>query len=150
MIWPLRLSGGLQSDSTWPIRVTMALIALSLGIGCGGRSTSDYVPESSQARQAVEQMLAAWTRGETGKPEFQLANQGTRVQVFDKQWAGKKLTKGEIVRELPAEQNGPRQLAVKLVFEGDSKEIEATYYVVGIEPLLIFRDSEYNQASGMN
>jgi hypothetical protein len=135
-------------------RLSLALLALlgSFAVsGCGPkRVASDYVPAASQARQALEQMLASWQRGETDKPEFQLSGGGPRVQIIDKEFkAGKKLLQSEIVSEKPTQPNGPRQIAVKLTFEGSDSPVEATYFVVGIDPLLIFRDKEYEQASGM-
>jgi hypothetical protein len=129
----------------------LVLLGMSVVSGCGPkRVESDYVPAASQARQALEQMLASWQRGETDKSEFQLAGDGPRVQIIDKEFkAGKRLLKSEIVSEKPTEPNGPRQITVKLTFEGSDASVEATYFVVGIDPLLIFRDKEYAQASGM-
>ncbi len=134
------------------LRWTAWIVLAAISVGCGQpRAPSDYVPAPVQARQAVEQMLEAWRSGDTAKPEFQFSGNGPRVQVFDKERAsGRKLAKFEVVRELPEEPNRPRQIAVKLIFDGNNAEVEATYHVVGIDPLLIFRDSEYKQASGMN
>jgi hypothetical protein len=146
---------GLHESSQWLPRrhgvLAITLVSLAFGSGCTGRSTSDYVPAAPEARQAVEQMLTAWAQGNTSKPDFQLSGNGPRVQVFDKQWSsGRKLSKFEIVNELPAKPNEPRQIAVKLLLDGEKAETDAVYYVVGIDPLLVFRDKEYGQASGMN
>jgi hypothetical protein len=132
-----------------PFYGTWALLVLCL-VGCASRATSDYVPPSNQARQAVEQMLEAWRAGDVEKVELRLPGNGPRVQIFDQQRAsGQKLSKFQVIREIEGKQDQPRQIAVKLTF-GEEEEIEATYYVVGIDPLLVFRDTDYRQASGMN
>ena len=138
-----------------PIRIRMVSLVLMMAAfiaGCESRRAhEDFVPAGGQAKQALEQMLDAWRRGETSKAEFQLPGNGPRVQIFDKEWSGgRKLSAAEIVKELPAESNGPRQYAVKLSFDGEGNPVETSYFVVGIDPLMIFSEREYKQTSGMN
>ena len=139
--------------SLHPLRELRALglLLLAVAAGCeGGRAATDYMPASNQARQAVEQMLEAWQTGEPVKEETRLAGNGPGVKLFDSQRGAKKLAKFEVVGETPAAANEPPQVAVKLTFSGEEKQVDAIYHVIGIDPLNVFRDIDYQQASGMS
>jgi hypothetical protein len=122
-------------------------VAVALA-GCGGNSSTSYIPKGNDAQDALKLALDAWKNGQTGEPAGKLPS-GATVRGIDADWAaGEKLASYEIVKELPAEVDaGPRKLIVKLTYEGGNP-IEATYYVVGIDPLQVFRDKDYEKYFG--
>jgi hypothetical protein len=115
--------------------------------GCG-RTAESYVPAGDAARAGLERALAKWqSGGAAGRIEPGAAGQSA-LQAVDRDWtAGKKLASYEIVSELPREE-GPRKFSVKLTMVGRAP-IEVTYYVVGQDPLWIFRDRDYEQTTTM-
>jgi hypothetical protein len=116
--------------------------------GCG-RTAESYVPASDDAQASVERALAAWKSGAAAGRIEPAASGQVALQAVDSDWiAGKKLTAYEIVAELPREE-GPRRFTVRLTLAGTSAPIETTYYVVGQDPLWIFRDRDYLQTTTM-
>lgn len=124
--------------------VGLAWLAAALA-GCGGNSAESYVPPSSSAQAALELALEAWKAGQPAEPVGKLPT-GATVRAIDMDWAaGRRLTAYEIVQELPqTAELGPRQFAVKLTLEGSPQPTLATYLVVGIDPLQVFRDKDYD------
>jgi hypothetical protein len=113
--------------------------------GCGaGRNTSDYVPQGDLAKGALTLALDAWKNGGQPDPAGKLLS-GQTVKAVDMDWsAGQKLTTYEIVQEIPAEETGPRKIVVKLTHSA-SVSVDATYFVVGIDPIQVFRDKDYER-----
>ena len=134
---------------TMIIRLTFLLSAALLLVGCSGNSDTSYVPKANDAQDAVKLALDAWKNGQTGEPAGKLPS-GATVRGIDADWAeGQKLSSYEIVRELPAESAAaPRKLIVKLTYADGSPPQEATYYVVGIDPIQVFRDKDYEKYFG--
>lgn len=131
------------------LHLVILLTFVSAGVlGCGGTSTSSYVPKGNDAQDALKLALDAWKNGQTGEPAGKLPS-GATVRGIDADWAaGRKLASYEIVKELPAEaEAAPRKLVVKLTYE-EGSPIEATYYVVGIDPVQVFRDKDYEKYFG--
>lgn len=124
------------------------LLCLTLA-GCS-KSTSSYVPKASAAKDALTLALDAWKNGQSADPAGKLPS-GATVRAIDSQWtAGAKLTAYEIVQEFPAEtQAAPRKFAVKLTFADGSPPVEAAYFVVGIDPLQVCREQDYEKTFGM-
>ncbi|MBC7853303.1 MAG: hypothetical protein IAF94_07700 [Pirellulaceae bacterium] len=114
-------------------------------VGCGtGRNTSDYVPKQDQAKGALILALDAWKNGQQPDPAGELPS-GQTVKAVDMDWSGgQKLTSYEIVQEIPAEETGPRKIVVKLTYSAGGS-VEATYFVVGIDPIQVFRDKDYER-----
>ena len=76
-------------------------------------------------------------------------HEGAAVQPQDFEWkSGKKLVGFSIGKELPSTE-GPKQFAVQLKFQGEPKPVDTTYFVVGLDPLWVFRDRDYQRAAGM-
>ena len=70
------------------------------------------------------------------------------MQPFDARWqAGRKLHDYEIIKEL--DEAGPKQFIVKMTVEGDKGAEEVKYYVVGKDPLLVFRQEDYEKSASM-
>ena len=110
--------------------------------GCSGDANAPYIPASNTARKALEISLKKWQSGdahgpiETGKPA---------INVFDMRWQqGKKLESFEILEELA---EAHRTFSVKIKLAKQPEEMNK-YLVVGIDPLLVFRDIDYQHATG--
>ena len=131
--------------AAWLPLIAAALVA---AIGCG-KTAESYVPASDHAQSSVERALVAWQSG-VAPGRIEPAESGqVPLQAVDSDWlAGKKLTAFEIVAELPREA-GPRRFTVRLTLAGAAAPVEATYYVVGQDPLWIFRDRDYLQTTTM-
>lgn len=130
--------------------VSCAWLAILLA-GCGGNSAESYVPPSNAAQEALQIALEAWKGGQPADPAGKLPS-GATVRAIDGDWTeGKRLSAYEIVKELPqTAEVGPRQFTVKLTLEGTPQPIETTYLVVGIDPLQVFRDKDYDKYFGMS
>jgi hypothetical protein len=115
-------------------------------VGCGSASHEDYVPGADVGRQAVETALSAW---QSGKPMTGIAGQGAAaVQAQDSDWKeGKKLASFSIENELPTTE-GPKQFVVRLNFQGDARPVDTVYFVVGRDPIWVFRDRDYKKTMG--
>jgi hypothetical protein len=123
------------------------VLLLVLLCGCGSAGQESYVPSESTGRQALESALAAW---QSGKPmdRVEVAG-GPAAQPQDSDWkSGKKLANFSVEKELPTTE-GPKQFAVRLTFQGETKPVDAVYFVVGRDPLWVFRDRDYQKATGM-
>ncbi len=122
------------------------MLSLMAG-GCGSATHEDYVPSENVGRKAIETALSAWQNGKSmGRIESQDA---AAVEPQDLDWkAGKKLTAFSVEKQVPTTE-GPKQFAVRLSFEGDTEPIDAVYYVVGRDPMWVFRDRDYKKTTGM-
>jgi hypothetical protein len=127
----------------------LCLVSFAAATGCAGKSADSFVPAADDAQASVERALAAWQAGAAaGRIEPQASGQ-VPLQAVDSDWiAGKKLMAFEIVSELPHE-SGPRRFSVRLTLSGVTAPMEVIYYVVGQDPLWIFRDRDYMQTTTM-
>jgi hypothetical protein len=122
-------------------------ISMCLAIaGCSAGKNEAYVPNENVAKEALEAALSAW---QGGKPMGRIATQAeVAVQPQDSDWQkGKKLVGFNIKNEITTSE-GPKQFAVQLSLKG-AKPIDVIYYVVGRDPLWVFRDADYKRSSGM-
>jgi hypothetical protein len=123
------------------IGLLLFTIAMS---GCASDRTTDYIPSSNDARKALETALHAW---QSGAPYEPITSSSPTLNVFDARWqAGQKLEKFEIVEELPGKERPEFQVRMQLA---KKPEETLTYIIVGIDPLLIYRDADYQRATGM-
>lgn len=114
----------------------MFLLAASLA-GCSGASTEKYTPAEVTGQEALAKVLDAW---KDGKPAEEL---GSSIRVADtKRKATQKLKSYEILGELPSDSG--RRYQVKLVLENPAEEQKTQYVVVGIDPLWVFRQEDYD------
>lgn len=119
------------------------LIALALCAGCspepGESARSRYVPPADLARRALEEVLVDWREGRTPAPIDRLE---VGVQVIDKQRKkGQVLESFEILGEAPAD--AARCFAVRVKLAGPAAEEKVRFVVVGINPLWVFRQEDY-------
>jgi hypothetical protein len=114
--------------------------------GCGSSSHSAYVPSEEAGKHALEAALAAW---QDGKRMERIENAGSAaIETQDADWkSGKKLASYSIQKELPTTE-GPKQFSVRLTFQGDASPVDTVYFVVGRDPLWVFRDRDYKRATG--
>lgn len=121
----------------------LLLAALPLAAGCGQSNGYErYVPAAELAADALEQVLAAWKAGETAGP---LASRSApiTIQVADgTRRPGQRLVDYEVLGEISGE--GPRTFMVRLKLENPKLEEKALYYLVGIDPLWVFRQEDYD------
>jgi hypothetical protein len=126
------------------------MLAAWLCAGCGGASPASFKPEAADSRQALEKSLEAWRSGKKAGEMDALAEGGPRLQPVDSDWSsGKRLASYEITGELPDSSPSAQQFSVKLQYEKQKEPIEAVYYVLGKDPILVFRDKDYTQSRGM-
>ena len=128
----------------WPWFLGLGLL-LACASGCGRtRSHSDFLPAEDTARKALETALTAWQNGErVGK----IDSASPTIQVVDSKWrAGQKLQGYQILRALP--RDGPKHFVVRLTLKQPRAEQEARYVVLGLDPLWVYREEDYKQASG--
>lgn len=122
-----------------------AALLLALGPGCGG---SAAVPSTETARAAVDAALTAWSRGE--QPG---ALPGTEPPVFvhDTPWAqGRGLTSFEILGEAEGEgAAAEKRFTVRLSLTGPDRTEEVRYHVLGTDPVMVFRDEDYQRNINM-
>ena len=125
-----------------PHRLVLLGIA-ALFSGCG-MSAEDYVPQGDLARQGLQAALTSWKNGERLQTITSLE---APVNVVDARWrAGRKLQSFEIVSEAPG--NPHRVFTVKMRLAGQDQDEETRYIVTGLDPILVFREEDYN-AGGM-
>ncbi len=121
----------------------IVLASISFISGCGGNSPQQYETNSTIAKSTIEKALSAWKSGgrvETiaGKPA---------INMFDARWQnGAKLESFEVLDEVLG--NEHRQYKVRIKLENEPSEVDE-YLVVGIDPLLVFRDVDYRKTSGL-
>jgi hypothetical protein len=126
--------------------VTAAGILVATVAGCGGGGgTTRYVPDEAPAQSALETALQAWQSGEDYGP---IESSTPAINIVDARWqSGAKLESFEVL-DAGAEGDGPRQFQVRMKLAGQPEET-VTYLVVGIDPLHIFREQDYQKATGM-
>ncbi len=129
------------------IRLLTVLTLISLGVGflgCRGNATDRFIPTNATARKAIETALSTWKEGAKHGP---ITSVTPNLNVFDARWqAGSRLEEFQILEEVTGKQHP--QFKVKLKVQGKPEET-IEYLVVGIDPLLVFRDADYKRASGL-
>jgi hypothetical protein len=132
------------------LSATSILFAVWACAGCGGASPESFKPEAADSRQALEKTLEAWCSGKKAGELDALAEGGPKLHAVDSDWnAGKRLASYEIMGEAPESSPTVQQFSVKLHYEKQKQPIDAVYYVVGKDPILVFRDKDYAQSRGM-
>ena len=124
------------------LRVFVGLFVLS---GCsGGNTSSRYEPSKQVARSAIDSALKTW---KSGVPLGEIAGKPA-INMFDERWqSGKKLESYEILEEVVGSEHP--QFKVRLKITGSAEEVNE-FLAVGIDPLLVFRDKDYQKATGAN
>jgi hypothetical protein len=108
-------------------------------LGCSRGDHQRYVPASALAREALTASLESWAAGEQTP---RLASGQPGLQFADSLRARRNLERFEIVGELPI-QDG-RRFEVQLHLRNPAGSEKAEYIVLGIDPLWIIRQEDYN------
>lgn len=132
-------------ESTASLRI-LGLRAGALFIGvlffCGCSSSNDdaerFTPASDLARRALEAILTERTTGESS-PGLRAGLPGLHV-IDTHQKPEEKLSEFQILGERPSDTG--RMFVVELTFQGVEKPQKVHFIVVGIDPLLIFREED--------
>jgi hypothetical protein len=118
-------------------------LLLACGAGCAPRPGQDferYYPPEAAARRALETGLNSWRDGQpAGKV---LAGDPSVVVVESHRQPGQKLQRYEILGALPGD--GPPRFTVRLTLDEPREEQRARYVVVGISPLWVYRQEDYD------
>jgi hypothetical protein len=126
------------------IELVLAALLLPGLAGCGQSSSGyeRYVPDSARAQEALDQALAAWKNGEAAGP-LRLKSAPIAIQVADStRRPDQRLVDYELLGEVSGE--GPRTFVVRLKLDNPIVESEVRYYLVGIDPLWVFRQEDYD------
>lgn len=112
-------------------------------ICCGCSREPDpnrYVPSADLARAAVEAVLADW---QAGLPVGPINRLKVKVESIDNQRKkGQKLSRFEILGEVT--QPGARCFAVRLEFQNSTETPKVRYLVIGIDPLFVYRQEDFD------
>jgi hypothetical protein len=110
--------------------------------GCGAdKGFERYVPAPEDARRALETALTAW---QDGKPAGPITDTTPGVAVADTtRRPGQTLRSFRVLGEVSG--NGPRCFAVRLELDNPAETQTARYVVVGIDPLWVFRQEDYDR-----
>jgi hypothetical protein len=122
------------------------LIGAAVCLGCSPEqqnSKDRFVPAAELARTALEAVLTDWQSGREPGPIDRL---DVGVRVVDKQRKkGQTLDEFDILGEAPGE--GVRCFAVRVKLNGPAAEEKVRFVVVGINPLWVFRQEDYESLS---
>ncbi len=122
--------------------IVIAAIAMNT-IGCGGDPTAKYIPDADAAKTALQTALTTW---QSGAPHGPIEASQPVINVFDLRWQeGQKLESFEILEPLSDREQPSFNVKIKLAKQPEQTNV---YLVVGIDPLLIFRDVDYQKATG--
>jgi hypothetical protein len=124
------------------ILLLCGLASAPLTLGCGGDSRDRYLPSSQAAREILDKSLQKW---KSGTPHGPIADAKPVINIFDARWQeGKKLKFYEIIEE--EKYTDQPQFKVRLQVEGEPEET-TIYYVIGIDPIQVYRETEFLQSS---
>ena len=125
------------------IRAALLGLILLTGPSCGEPAMN---PSTDQARAALEAALNAWREG---KRPGNIEGTDPPVQAVDNDWTnGRKLIAYEVLSEKPSESD--KRFAVKLRYKAPAPEIEAVYVVLGVSPIAVFREEDYERTLNMD
>lgn len=117
---------------------TIAWIVLLWPVGCS-RKNEDYIPSEDVAETALARALDAWKLNE---PVGEVRETKPLVYATDtSRKPGQTLRSYDILGETPG--GSGRTYAVILDLENPTEQLKTQYIVVGIDPLWVFRQEDY-------
>ena len=129
-----------------PVRILLVSVSgliLSTAGGCSNGTAA--VPSGEVARKALEAALDSSREG--GKPG-ELPGTEPRVEIHDTPWAsGQHLASYEILGEESGKVE--KRFAVRLSLAKPDRVEEVRYHVLGVGPVMIFRDQDYERNINM-
>jgi hypothetical protein len=121
-------------------------LLLASASGCGEpKSRDNYVPSAETARQAVEDVLVAWQKGQ---PPGKIETTALPVAVYvvdSHRRPGQKLRRFQILGEVPG--SNYRCFAIRLTLEEPAEERKIHYQVLGVDPLWVLREEDHTMLS---
>lgn len=118
----------------------LPLISFALIAGGCGRKTPDYTPSLETAMDAVRLGLDRWKAGE---PPGEVSGTRPLIHVTDGgRKPGQTLQSYQILGETRGVSG--RTIAVTLHLDNPPEELKARYIVLGIDPLLVFRQEDFD------
>jgi hypothetical protein len=116
-----------------------ALACLFPALGCQPKPVEGYerfIPEPAIARKTLAAMLDEWRDG----------REPATINVVDKHRVpGQRLVRHEILGEVATD--GARGFAVRLTLENPDEEPVVRYFVIGVEPIWVFRQEDFELIS---
>jgi hypothetical protein len=124
--------------------LSLSALILLAAAGCGnGVSTA---PSKEIARSALETALKSWKEG--GMPGELPGTGNPKVEVHDTHWSqGDALESFEILGE--DEAAGEKRFSVRLSLSKPKQTDEVQYHVLGLDPVMVFRDEDYERNINM-
>lgn len=122
---------------------------LLLLAGCSkGGKVEDFTPPSDKAQKALE---AALTHLQAGHAPGTVPGTAPQVQLVDTKSKAGQIKGFEVIGEdsPKSESSVPRYFKVRLIPAKGSPQ-EVRYVVVGIDPLWVYREEDYQSLSGMS
>jgi hypothetical protein len=125
-----------RARSWWPL---IALVATGW-LGCEpAPEPIPIVPDPARGRQAIEAAMTAW---KAGHPPGIIEPTSPRVQVVDThRKPGQTLVDYEILSD--SADPRVRTFSLRLTLSGSEERPVARFLVVGIDPILVFRQEDY-------
>jgi hypothetical protein len=127
-------------------------VAIASSLCFNGCGNSSPIPAGQVAKSSLETALTAW---KSGKPMASLAESKPPIQAIDTDWAtGRKLEGFEILGEEPSTTD--KRFKVKLKHPAtsatakNSTEVETVFIVIGIDPVSVFREADFNRSLNMD
>ena len=117
-------------------------LAAFAAVGCDG---SAPIASDAEARRALVASLEAW---KAGRPAGSLLGEKPSIEAVDFEWkAGKALKEFAIGDPSPGQ--GTRTFAATLTLGGEPAPRPVRYMVLGVDPVRIYRDEDFNRAMNM-
>ena len=119
----------------------LAVLGIIVLTGCSRPPEKDrYRPQAETARSALETALSEWKKG---VPPGTITSRSPEIKVVDSaQRPGLPLQDFEILGEVAGE--GFRCFAVRLEHAAPKPSERTRYVVIGIDPLWVFRQEDYD------
>ena len=115
---------------------------LAAAAGCSASAdASRYYPPEDRARQALDAALTAWQQG--APPGTVPGAADPAVEFVDSHNGPARRLKAYTVLGL-APGDGPRVFTVQLTLDGPAVGVRARYYVIGIDPVWVIREEDYD------
>ena len=137
-MFPLRWS--LMVDRVVRLLCVVGMFSTILAAGGCGKKTLDYTPSLTSAEDAVRRCMDAWKAGNNAAevpgtdPAICISDVGRKP--------GQRLESYRILGETRGSTG--RTIAVTLNLVNPPEEVKARYIVVGIDPLQVFRQEDYD------
>jgi hypothetical protein len=106
--------------------------------------SAQFIPSVTAAESAVKAGMEAWKKGEPVGLVQGVKKPSVHV-VDSHRKPGHQISSYEILGEVPG--NAPRCFAVKATLSGSDATERLRYIVVGIDPLWVFRQEDYDLLS---